>query len=179
MPISYCPALNKSSISLCILGLLITLVLFQEQRKLENAGASTGAAYLDTRNTSFGFQPTAMVHSLPQVAFIWASFLFTFQGFWSTLCDPPVTLLLHATTPIAIVLAIACYGIWVALHPRERAFRDVSLPEPAPFLDSPTDQKLPSTANYLLGTRVKHVCVSGGHVEHVCLSGGHVKHVCV
>jgi hypothetical protein len=108
------------------------------------------AAYLDRRNTSYGFQPTAMVHSLPQVAFVWASFLFTIQGFWSTLGDLPVTLLLHATIPIATVLVMACYGIWVALHPRERSFRDVSLPEPAPFLDSPTDQKLPLTANYMV-----------------------------
>ncbi|KAI0296417.1 hypothetical protein BC826DRAFT_233441 [Russula brevipes] len=150
MPISYCPALNKSSILLCILGMLITLVLFQEQRKLENTGAATGAAYLDIRNTSYGFQPTAMVHSLPQVAFIWASFLFTVQGFYLTIGDLPLTLLLHATIPIAIVLAIACYGIWVALHPRERPFRDVPLPEPAPILGSPTDQKLSSAANYMV-----------------------------
>jgi hypothetical protein len=44
MPISYFPALNKSSILLCILGLLITLVLFQEQRRLENTGAATGVS---------------------------------------------------------------------------------------------------------------------------------------
>ncbi|KAI0296385.1 hypothetical protein BC826DRAFT_1004684, partial [Russula brevipes] len=102
MPISYCPALNKSSILLCTLGLL------------DNTGAATGAAYLDIRNTSYGFQPTAMVHSLPEVAFMcqWASFVFTIQA-----------LLL---TPIAIVLVMACYGIWVALHPRERPFRNVS-----------------------------------------------------
>ncbi|KAI0296414.1 hypothetical protein BC826DRAFT_1004932 [Russula brevipes] len=144
MPISYCPALNKSSILLCILGLVITLVLFQEQRKLENTGATTGAAYLDTRNTSYGFQPTAMVHSLPQVAFIWASSLFTLQGFGLVFGDLPTGILLRTLIPIAVVLVVACYGIWVALHPRERPFREFSLPESAPFLDSPTDQKDPS-----------------------------------
>jgi len=82
------------------------------------------AAYLDIRrNTSYGFQPTAMVHSLPHVASIWASFLFTIQGFWSTLGDLPVILLLHATIPIAIVLAIACYGILGSPSPTRKTLQ--------------------------------------------------------
>jgi hypothetical protein len=88
-----------------------------------------------------------MVHSLPQVTFIWASLLFTLQGFGLVFGDLPTGTLLRAVIPIAIVLAVACYGIWVALHPRERPFRDVSLPESAPFLDSPTDQKGPPTVD--------------------------------
>jgi hypothetical protein len=48
MPISYCPALNKSSILLCILGLCITLVLYQEQRKLVDTGSAAGVSTLTT-----------------------------------------------------------------------------------------------------------------------------------
>jgi len=47
---------------------------------------------LDTRNTSYGFEPTAIVHSLPQ-AFVWAFLLFSIQGFWMTFGNLPLRIL--------------------------------------------------------------------------------------
>jgi hypothetical protein len=44
MPISYCPLLNNFSILICILGLCITLVLYQEQHKLVNTGSAAGVS---------------------------------------------------------------------------------------------------------------------------------------
>jgi hypothetical protein len=40
----YCPALNKSSILLYILGLCITLVLTKDQRKLVDTGSAAAEA---------------------------------------------------------------------------------------------------------------------------------------
>jgi hypothetical protein len=61
---------------------------------------------------------------------VWASILFTIQGFWLTFADIPPTLLICVVLPILIVLGSACFGIWVALHPREKPFEDATLPEP-------------------------------------------------
>jgi hypothetical protein len=46
LPMSQFPALNKFSVLFCILGECITLVLFQEQRKLDGTGAATGVSTL-------------------------------------------------------------------------------------------------------------------------------------
>ena len=46
MPIAYCPPLNNFSILICILGLCITLVLYQEQHKLVNTGSAAGVSTL-------------------------------------------------------------------------------------------------------------------------------------
>jgi hypothetical protein len=133
IPISYCPALNNSSIILCILGLCITLVLYQEQRKLVDTGSSAGAAYLDTHNTSYGFEPTAIVHSLPLATFVWAFFLFAIQGFWMTFGDLPVRILLPTIISVAVVLALVCFGVYVALHPREKPFEATPFPASVPL----------------------------------------------
>jgi hypothetical protein len=93
------------------------------------------AAYLDIRNTKYGFQPTAIVHSLPQVAFIWASFLFTVQGFWMTIGQLPGTIILITVVPIVVVSIIACYGICVALCPREKPLEEATQPA---FVSPPT-----------------------------------------
>jgi hypothetical protein len=140
MPISYSLALNKSSMLLCILGLSMTFVLFQEQRKLVGSDSVTAAGYLDARNTSYGFQPTAIVHSLPHASFIWALVLFTIQGFWMTFSDLPAGLLLPVAIPIAVVLAVTSLGIWVALHPREKFVQDKTVSAPVP-LPIPTSEK--------------------------------------
>jgi NhaP-type Na+/H+ or K+/H+ antiporter len=95
----------------------------------------TKAAYLDTHNTSHGFQPTAMVHSLPQAGFVWASLLFTIQGFCMTFSDIPGTILWRIIIPVAVVLIVAFWGIWVALHPREKSFEE----------DMPTPPQTPLT----------------------------------
>ena len=141
---------------LCTLGLCIGYVLLQEQRQLNGTGAATGvrtptthvrfkfdsclikAVYLDTRNTSYGFQPTAIVHSLPQAVFVWASLLFTIQGFCMAFGDIPGTVLLPIVLPVAVVLIIASFGIWVALHPRERSFGEVT---PTSTQTFPTEMK--------------------------------------
>jgi len=38
--------------------------------------------YLGGWVTGYGFQPIAIVHSLPQALFVWALILFTIQYFW-------------------------------------------------------------------------------------------------
>jgi len=141
LPHAYIAALSKSSMIVCMFGFCVAFILLQEQRKFEGTSASTGATYLDSHNTTYGFQPTAIVHSIPQAAFAWASFLFVIQGFWITFGDIPRTILLPIIIPVAFVLLIACFGIWVALHPRGKPFEEASeaLRVPSPAL--PTDQK--------------------------------------
>jgi hypothetical protein len=137
MPISHIPMLNKFSILLCIIGFCITLVLYQEQRQFVGTGGASGAAYLNARNTTCGFEPTAIVHSLPEVAFVWAFFLFTAQGFWMTFGDVPTNLLLLAIVPVGVVIIVACFGLWVALRTRaERGSKDSTTPVPP--VDTPT-----------------------------------------
>jgi hypothetical protein len=105
---------------------------------------------LDDRNTTYGFQPTAIVHSIPQAAFVWAIFLFVIQGFYMTFGDIPGRILLPVVIPVAVVLLIACFGIWVALHPRGRPLEEASepLPEPSPVL--PVDRKDVRTADVMV-----------------------------
>jgi len=145
MPISHIPILNKLSILLCIIGLCITLVLYQEQRQYVGTSGGSGAAYLNARNTSCGFEPTAIVHSLPEVAFVWAFFLFTIQGFWMTFGDVPTNLLLLAIIPVGIVIFVAWFGVWIALRTRdERTSEDTTTPVP------PVDQKDTPTADCMV-----------------------------
>jgi len=40
--------------------------------------------YLDDPITSHGFQPIAIIHSLPDALFVWAMFLFMIQYFFFT-----------------------------------------------------------------------------------------------
>jgi len=141
LPHAYVAALNKSSMIVCILGLCIAIVLLQEQRKFKDTSASTGAAYLDSRSTTYGFQPTAIVHSIPQAAFVWASFLFVIQGFWMTFGDLPGRILLPTIIPVAVVLIIACFGIWVALHSRGKPQEEGPESPPASSSALPADQK--------------------------------------
>jgi len=126
------PALTNSSLLLCVLGLIITSVLLQEQGRLADTNASTAAVYLDDRNTrSCGFQPTAIVHSLPQALFVWALLLFLIQGFCITFIHLSLPFLLSSLL-IASVLVMASVGIWLALHPRQRTSEDAMLPPPMP-----------------------------------------------
>ncbi|KAI0301651.1 hypothetical protein B0F90DRAFT_325266 [Multifurca ochricompacta] len=135
------PALTKSSSLFCTLGLGVTLVLLQEQQKLVGTSSSTGAAYLDDRNTTYGFLPTAIVHSLPHASFVWALLLFAIQGFWMAFADLPSAALLPVVIPVSVSLVVASLGIWKALHPRLKSFEDTVLSEPIPPLISPLDQK--------------------------------------
>jgi len=119
--ISSIPALIHSSLLLCVFGIMITSVLLREQRGLLDTNVATASVYLDDRNTkSCGFQPIAIVHSLPKALFVWALLLFAFQGFWMTFAGLPTSLLLSTLFPIAAVLVVVCACIWRALHPRQK-----------------------------------------------------------
>jgi len=144
LPIAYCPALNKSSIVLCILGMCIALVLYQEQRKLVDTSGTTGAAYLDTRDTAYGFELTAIVHSIPQASFVWAFFLFAVQGFWMAFCDLPQRILLPTVVSVAIVLGLVFIAVWKVLNPREKIYEGSQTPFPTPVpLEISIDSKDP------------------------------------
>jgi hypothetical protein len=87
--------------------------------------------YLDDRNTkSYGFQPIAIVHSLPQALFIWALLLFATQGFWFwvTFAGLSPYSLLSTLFPIAVV----CACIRRVLHPRQKPFEGSMLSAPVP-----------------------------------------------
>ncbi|KAH9017912.1 hypothetical protein EDB84DRAFT_1566645 [Lactarius hengduanensis] len=123
--VSSIPALTHSSLLLCTFGVIMTLVLLREQRRLVNTNAATAAVYLDDRNTtSCGFQPIAIVHSLPMALFVWASLLSSIQCFWMTFAGLPPHLLLSTLFPIGAVLVMLCTRIWVILHPRQKPFED-------------------------------------------------------
>jgi hypothetical protein len=90
------------------------------------------ASYLGSRNTSYGFQPTAIVHSLPCASFIWALLLFGMQCFWVTFSGLPTRIFVPVVIPVGVVLAVACLAIWVALHPREIILEDATVPASVP-----------------------------------------------
>jgi len=154
LPISYCPALNKSSIVLCILGLCITLVLYQEQRRLVDASSGVGASYLDKRNTAYGFEPTAIVHSMPLASFVWAFFLFAIQGFWMAFGDLPQRILVPTVISVAVVLGLVCTAVWMVLNPREKTYgpgdSDGPLLPPSIPLDVSIDSKEYPTADVMV-----------------------------
>jgi len=127
------PALIHSSLLLCIFGIIMTWILLREQRGLLNTNAATAAVYLDDRNTkSCGFQPIAIVHSLPKALFVWGLLLFAVQGFWMTFAGLSPLLLLSTLFPIAAVLVVVCACIWKALHPRQKPFEGPMLSAPVP-----------------------------------------------
>lgn len=106
--------------------------------------------YLDNRNTKgHGFQPTAIVHSLPKALFLWALLLSAIQGLWAIFAGPSPHLPLYALLPIAGI----CVYIWRALHPRQKPFVDLA---PVPTLTPPTfpipveDQKGHDTAELMV-----------------------------
>ena len=100
------------------------------------------AAYLDTRDTTYGFEPTAIVHSIPQALFVWAFFLFAIQGFWMAFGDLPQRILLPTIISVAVVLGLVCFGVWMVLNPREKTFGGSETPLPAPVpLDISIDSK--------------------------------------
>jgi hypothetical protein len=105
------------------------------------------AAYLDTRNTSYGFEPTAIVHSIPQALFMWAFFLFAIQGFWMAFADLPQRILFPTIISVAIVLGLVCTAVWVVLNPREKTYgpgdSEASLPASVPLEISIDEKGLP------------------------------------
>ncbi|KAN0127126.1 hypothetical protein V8E53_015064 [Lactarius tabidus] len=134
-------ALTYTSLSICIFALVITSVLLREQQRLADTNAAVAAVYLDDRNTkSCGFQPIAIVYSLPQALFVWALILFLIQIFWMAFIDISLTSLLSTIIPITAVLVMASVGIWLALHPRQKHIED-TMPPPISPLITTGDQK--------------------------------------
>ena len=98
--------------------------------------------YLDDRNTkSCGFQPIAIVYSLPKALFIWALLLFAIQGFWMTFAGLTPYILFATLFPIAAVLLAVCACIWRALHPRQKPFEGPILSSTVPPPIPAEDQK--------------------------------------
>jgi choline-glycine betaine transporter len=92
--------------------------------------------YLDDRNTkSCGFQPIAIVHSLPKALLVWALLLSAIQVFWMIFAGLSPSLLLSTLFPISAVLIVVCACIWKALHPRPKLSEGpmLSAPVPPPF----------------------------------------------
>lgn len=98
--------------------------------------------YLDDRNTkSCGFQPLAIVHSLPQALFVWALLLFLIQVSWMALTYLSLTSLLSTLIPITAVMVMASVGVWLALHPCQKTSEDAISPPPIPPLIPAEDRK--------------------------------------
>ena len=100
--------------------------------------------YLDDRNTeNYGFQPIAIVHSLPEALFVWALLLSAIQGLWASFAGLSPYLPLYALFPIAGVFAC----IWRALHLRQKPFAgSAPVPSPIEASISAEDQKEHHTA---------------------------------
>jgi hypothetical protein len=105
---------------------------------------------LDTRNTSYGFEPTAIVHSLPLASFVWAFFLFAMQGFWMTFGTLPLRVLFPTMISVAVVLGLVCVGVWVALHPKEKPYVETPLPALDSVQISSLDSKGLSTVDVMV-----------------------------
>jgi hypothetical protein len=107
--------------------------------------------YLYDRNIkSCGFQPIAIVHSLPKALFVWSLLLFAIQGFWMTFSGLPPYLLISTLFPIAAVLVVVCACIWRALHPRQKPFENSMLSAPIPLSIPAEDQKEHHTADCMV-----------------------------
>jgi len=143
------PGLIHSSLFLCFFGLILTSVLLREQQRLIDTYAATAAVYLDDRNTeNYGFQPIAIVHSLPKALFVWALLLCAIQGFWATFAGLSPYLPLTALFPVAGV----CVCIWRALHPCQKLepFKgSPPIPPPTPPIPA-EDQKGHDTAELMV-----------------------------
>lgn len=67
--------LTELSLIICGLHMVVTSILFQEHWTPVGNNSPTSALYLVDRFTRYGFQPIAIIHSLPQALFVWSSTL--------------------------------------------------------------------------------------------------------
>ncbi|KAF8269466.1 hypothetical protein EI94DRAFT_950737 [Lactarius quietus] len=129
--------LVKASLFLCAFDLVVISLLLLQQQRLVSTDTSTSVPYLKDRNTVYGFQPTAIVHSLPQALFVWALLLFSMQGFWMVFADLPLIVILSTLLPVAAILVVMGLGIWLIVRPRTEPIEDavvqpdIPLPHPA------------------------------------------------
>ncbi|KAH9031462.1 hypothetical protein EDB84DRAFT_1492485, partial [Lactarius hengduanensis] len=128
--------LIKASLFICAFDLAITSFLLQQHQQLLSTNTCTSVAYLKGRNTSYGFQPIAVVHSLPQALFVWALLLFSMQGFWMAFADLSPTSLLLTLVLVATMLTVTCLVIWLVvrrlLEPIEDAMLRIGIPPSDP-----------------------------------------------
>jgi hypothetical protein len=103
----------------------------------------------ERKTKSCGFQPIAIVHSLPKALFVWTLLLFTIQGFWMTFAGLSPLLPLSTLFPIAAVLVVVCATIWRVLHPRQKPFEGpmLSASVPLPF---PAETKKSNTVEVMV-----------------------------
>jgi uncharacterized membrane protein len=76
---------------------------------------------------------------MPQASFVYVFILFAIQGFCQTFAGLPLRIFMPTIISVGVVLALACFGVWVALHPREKVvFGGTPLPasDPLPLIDS-------------------------------------------
>jgi len=145
--------LIKASLFLCIFDLAVTSSLLQQQQRLLVTDTSTSVSmvtYLKDRNTGYGFQPIAIIHSLPQALFVWGLLLFSMQGFWMVFADLPLILLLSTLLPVAAILIVIWLGIWLVVRPRPEPIEDPVLRAGIPPSDSGAEQKERSTAEIMV-----------------------------
>ncbi|KAI9458597.1 hypothetical protein BJY52DRAFT_413055 [Lactarius psammicola] len=144
--------LIKASLFLCAFNLAVTSFLLQQQQQLLSTNTSNSVAYLKDRNTSYGFQPIAIIHSLPQALFVWALLLFSLQGFLMAFADLPLPLLLLTLVLVVAILAVVCLVIWLVvrqrLEPIEDAMLRAGIPPSSP--GAGVEQKERSTAEIMV-----------------------------
>jgi hypothetical protein len=58
-----------------------------------------------------------------------------------TFGDLPLTIALPIILCVAVVFVVICFGVWVALQPREKLFEETPLPAPVPLQIFPIDRK--------------------------------------
>jgi hypothetical protein len=67
-----------------------------------------------------------------------------------TFGELPLRVLLPTTLPVAFVLVVVCYGVWVALHPKEKPYEETPLPALESVQISSLDSKGPSTVDVMV-----------------------------
>lgn len=136
--------LIKASSFLCTFDLAVTLYLLQRQQRLLCTKLPTSVAYLKHWNTTYGFQPIAIVHSLPQALFVWALLLFSMQGFWVVFADLPLTLCLSTLLPVTAIMVTVGLAIWFIVHPRRGPIEEATLSPPTPPNPAEEQREVPT-----------------------------------
>ena len=137
----------------------MTSVLLREQQNLFDPYGATGVSIVtpfytvsvinfdvrqavslyERKTKRYGFQPIAIVYSLPKALFVWTLLLFGIQGFWMIFADLSPLLPRSTLFPIAAVLVVVCVTIWKVLHPRQKpvegSMLSASVPPPLPSED--------------------------------------------
>ncbi|KAH9009027.1 hypothetical protein EDB84DRAFT_41975 [Lactarius hengduanensis] len=145
--------LIKASLFLCAFDIAITSFLLQQYQRLLSMNTYNSVsmvAYLKDRNTGYGFQPIAVVHSLPQALFVWALLLFSMQGFWMAFADLPPTSLLLTLVLVAAILTLTCLVIWLVVRQLPEPIEDAMLRTGTPPSDPGAEHNERPTAESMV-----------------------------